>query len=189
MRSQVAGALFSVGLEHHCGIITLVERRLHAPALALLRPQVDAYLRGAWASYCASSEQLESFARGDDPPNADRIIKQLEQHDAFVDGSLNGLKVSAWPTLCDYNHGGSRQITRFLKNDGIEPNVEDDEFIDLLFYSEGWALMCAIGIAGLTSRADVAAEMGGLANQASHAHQHFTAALAASANTRLALKE
>lgn len=67
--------------------------------------------------------------------------------------------------------------------------MEDDELIDLLFYSEGWVLMCAIGIAGLISRKDVAAEMAGLANQASHAHQHFTAALAASANTRLAFKE
>jgi hypothetical protein len=146
-RMRAAGAAWWVSLEHHSSIILLVLNAKHASAYALLRPQIDAYLRGLWLSVSASEAELAGFLSGDRSPGGDKLARRLEAEGCFDPDSLTAIQKQIWATVCDYTHTGSRQITRHLTDSSIEPAHDPDELIELLSVAGAWALMSAIGVA------------------------------------------
>lgn len=157
---RTAGAVLSVALDMHTGIVTLVQHRLHAPALALLRPLIDAYVRGAWLSYCASDAEIARYLDGHNPAGGiDGMVAALEKEEAFSDGHLGKVKSRVWGTVCDFTHVGAGQVRRYLKANTIEPNISDEELIELLQAADSWAALATIAISDLAAREDIAAEV------------------------------
>lgn len=146
-RMRAAGAAWWVSLEHHSSIVFLIRNAKHASAYALLRPQIDAYLRGLWLSASASESELAGFLSGDDAPGGAKLGSRLEAEGCFDPNSLTSIQKQIWAAVCDYTHTGSRQISRHLIGSSIEQAHDPDELIELLSAAGGWALMSAIGVA------------------------------------------
>jgi hypothetical protein len=151
-KTQVAAALFFVVLDHHVGIIKLVEGRLHAPAMALLRPQWDSFLRGMWYSHVASAEESGEFRGGGKAPKPERIIKALENADIAAPGSLSSTHAQTWDILCDYAHSGSRQVNSHLSGDAVERTCSDSDLAGILKVASYHVLPAAFGVAELAGR-------------------------------------
>ncbi|MGE8655124.1 MAG: DUF6988 family protein [Achromobacter sp.] len=60
-RANMAFGMLNVALEHQDGIHALAALGHHHSALALLRPAIDAQIRGIWLYHCASEDQLRQF--------------------------------------------------------------------------------------------------------------------------------
>lgn len=139
-REQIAVALCHLSVEHHSGLITLIKERHFSPALALFRPQMEAWLRSMWASQQASEEELQAFMNGGEfvllankksggaqrkriPPPIREIIENVGDDDERE--ALLSNYNSTWKSLCDMTHGGSLQVNARLQGHGIETIYPD----------------------------------------------------------------
>lgn len=146
---RLAGAFWHVSLQHHLAIGSLVQEERLASAFALLRPLIDAYVRGLWVAHLASEIEIQGFTKGDDPPDTGKLVKRLETEGWFKGNNLSQIKQGIWPVLCDATHTGIRMVSCHLSDAEIGPVFDDEEILDLLGASDAWALMAAGSIASL----------------------------------------
>ena len=95
----------------------LVEEKLFASALALVRPLFESYLRGTWLLNAAAEAQIDDAGR-DRFPGAGDMVGDLEK----VGLSLTHVKQQWWKTLCSYTHTGYQQIGARLTSEGLGSN-------------------------------------------------------------------
>ena len=121
-RDRVAVAMFQHSLDLVDGSLVLLDHKLPGAALALGRPFLEAYVRGVWALYCASDEEISGFWESGRPSTwgFKGLAKVLEDH---------GLEQSAWvqkvaresKELNDLVHGGRLHLRGRIGADVIEP--------------------------------------------------------------------
>ncbi|HTP66452.1 MAG TPA: hypothetical protein VMJ66_13755, partial [Geobacteraceae bacterium] len=108
-RHRVAISLLHLCLEHHQGIHVLIDQNVIGSAFALLRPQLETYVRGVWFHHCAEDEQIQTFLEGGDPPRFGNLIEAIEQIEGFDCGTLSDIKNTVYRNLNDFTHGGATQ--------------------------------------------------------------------------------
>ena len=128
-RTNAAFSYGRIALEHGSAFQHLLAVDNPAPALALVRLQYEAVLRGSWILYAAPATWLEDFksqgAHGRKEttlfPKVFEMLDQLDMSPAesVLPQSLRALKDRAWDALNSYTHGGLRLMVRAL--DGFEP--------------------------------------------------------------------
>lgn len=150
-RSRVAVALFHLCIEHHKGIHTLVDFGVLGSAFALLRPQFEAFVRGAWFKECASDAQLRSYLSGNDPPNFGTLNKQLQSVEGFELTILGSLTKQGWRNLCDLTHGGALQVKARITPDEVTIAYKPSHIVDLLGLSSNLSLLAGVQIAAAAS--------------------------------------
>lgn len=151
LRNRVAGACFSVALDHFDGILTLLGRspKLYSSAYALIRPIFESYIRGMWFMHCATDEKIENFQEDKPyqlPKKIECLIKDVEQAGRF-EKQLSNTYTKDWANLCDYAHTGLLQIQRWNTAQAIEPNYLDDEILELISFVSALAILAAASIA------------------------------------------
>ena len=146
-RLRVVMALQHLCLEHHQGIHVLVSQGVIGSALALLRPQFETYVRGAWFYYCASDNQIKDFLKGNDPPRFGILIQDLEKVEAFDGGTLSELKKAAYKNLCDFTHGGTVQVKARNSSEGVISNYLPEHVINTVETSTAFSLQAAVAMA------------------------------------------
>jgi hypothetical protein len=77
LRVRSSGGCLAIAQDHHNAITLLLRLGLFAPAFALVRVALDAYVRGMWLFLCATEEQVEAFADGSKPPEFGGMLRQL----------------------------------------------------------------------------------------------------------------
>ncbi|MGJ7541903.1 DUF6988 family protein [Variovorax sp. LT1R16] len=140
-REQIAIALCHLSIEHHSGLITLIQERQLSPALAMFRPQMEAWLRSMWVSQQAPEKELQAFMKGEEfvlvankrnggvdkkkriPPPIREIIERVRD-DVEREALLSNYD-STWKSLCDMTHGGPLQVNARLQAHGIETIYPD----------------------------------------------------------------
>jgi len=112
--------------------------QLTASAMALVRPAFEAAVRGAWALYVASDEELANIEETihSKDMSLSRLISKLNSH-RFAPPSerLNWFAAFAETNksaLHDLTHGGMQQLYRRGDNHVIEPRFPQDEINRLL---------------------------------------------------------
>src|ERR1039458_10217040 len=60
-RARMAFGCLDLAVEHQSGIAVLADQPLWGPAFALLRIQLEAFVRGVWLARCATDDQLAWF--------------------------------------------------------------------------------------------------------------------------------
>lgn len=159
-RARLSGACFFVALDHHAALLLNAEHGLMASALALIRCEFDAYLRGCWLAFIATEKQVESFSEGVEPPKVWQIVRDLEEHPSFKSGVLKLVKDQTYPMMCDFNHTGIGQVSRNLTEEGIGRAYDDDAVVAVIHAASSWALLVLVALAslardeGLTRRAE-----------------------------------
>lgn len=165
---HVPAICFHVALTHHSAIIALLEQGTTVSALALLRPLIESYLRGAWIYHVADETAIDGFVRGDIELKAHAIVADLEKVEAFDQKRLSAIKKEIWSDLCDYTHCGGKTIFAHYAGDEIRPAYDEDWLCGALLSANSWALLSGLALALVAGRLDLATEF--LAESRTFAH-------------------
>ena len=149
-RVHVAGPCLCIAQEHHGSIVMLIADCRYASAFALLRSAIDAYVRGAWLTHCATEADVLLFVQDDrSPPGMDDMIGALERTDAYSGGELSRAIDRVRKALHSYTHTGGLHVQRWMAPGAIEAAYSPAEVESVLEYAEFVGLMSTIAIASL----------------------------------------
>lgn len=147
LRERLAIAALTVALHHHKALIFLLENDSYQSFMALLRPQMDAWVNGAWLHLCASEKELEDFASGKSRVQPKEIYERLEE--ALGNKVVAAIKLGRWKEMCDFTHTGINQLERNLTADTVEANYPEDELIRALEQANACAVIATTFAAGV----------------------------------------
>ena len=154
-RDWISVSLLHLSLEHCIGIIPLIEQNILGSALALLRPQFEAYINGIWIKWCANDKEIKEFKDGDTPTFQERInaIEKLEVYDQKI---LSKTKGKFWATYCDFTHGGYLQVITRNTKEGISYNFPPDFIENAVNSSVAYSLSAGVALAKIIDNEDLA---------------------------------
>lgn len=147
-RQRVALSCFAIAQQHHSAILILLDRPnpLHATAFALLRPLMEATLRGEWVLHCAIEEQVRSFVLGGKSQvDMASVIKALEKLHPESDAHRI-LYQGLWKVVSAYTHTFENQVQHWLVEGDVSPSYQQEQVAWLLTVSTGCFRMCASSI-------------------------------------------
>lgn len=147
-RSYLSGACLHTSIEHGFAILVLVDEDLYGSALALIRLQFEAYVRGMWLAQCASDSEVDKVGQ-DEFPTINKMIASLEEPGRLDGALLSMIKGEAWKPLNSLTHTGYQQIGPRLNKDGIGSYFDADQIRLALNWAEALTILCAIAYAGL----------------------------------------
>lgn len=153
-KSRVAIACFAIAQQHHSAILILIDRPnpLHATAFSLLRPLMEATLRGEWVLHCATDEQVRNFALGGKQQlDIASVIKALEK---LYPGSEAHriLYQDNWKNLSSYTHGFEHQVQHWLADGDVRPDYKPDQVAWLLNAGTACFRLCVSSILSLVTK-------------------------------------
>jgi nucleoside diphosphate kinase len=146
IRRHLSVALHHLAIEHHQAIHTLVHNDVWGSAFALLRPQIEAYVRGMWYGACANDEELKNHFRDIDPPPFKEQVKQLIAVGAVQD-NLMQIHTKTWRELCGFTHGGIAQVRNRLSQNEIATKYALKDVENLIHTSAVITLAAYAGMA------------------------------------------
>lgn len=155
-RARLSGACLFVALDHHAALLLNAEQGFVPSALALIRCEFDAYLRGCWLAFIADEEQVDGFSKGLEPPKVWELVRDLEKHPSFKSGVLQRVKDQTYSTMCDFNHTGIGQVSRNLTEEGIGRAYDDEEVVAAIHAASSWALLVVVALASLARNEELA---------------------------------
>jgi hypothetical protein len=161
-RNRISAAFFHLAMEHHGAIQVLVSYEpspLYGSAAALLRPQFEAYVRGAWYHRCASEQDLENFISDNNPPNIDNLIRGLETIPSYESGGLSSVKSDSWKLMCDLTHGGVSQAASRNSPTKITGNFTDEQVQGILHRAADISLLVSIALSKLLNNDAIANQL------------------------------
>ncbi|GLH68222.1 DUF6988 family protein [Geothrix edaphica] len=143
IRLRVGLGLLHQSLEHMDSICELISMGLVGSAFALLRPQYEACLRGAWILASATDGEIDAFMRGGEPPKAGVMVGAVG---AILGAENNLFRVfhsDVYPHLHDFTHGGAMQVNSRNSPTEITSDYAPDGMI--------WLMRNSAVIAGLAA--------------------------------------
>lgn len=161
LKTQLAAGCHFAALDHHAGIALLFSSGLYSPALALMRPLFEAYIRGIWLSDCATESQVSDFVSGNwkKTSNIGSMIARLEKTKTFGTGVLEKSKIANWETLCGFTHTGIQQVQMCLSRNAVERSCSDQEIDEALNFAGACAVMAGIATASLANNKEAASRI------------------------------
>jgi len=147
-RSHLSSACLITAIEHGIAILVLIDEGLHGSALALVRLQFEAYVRGTWLAQCAGDNEVDKAGQ-DEFPKMAYMITALERPGLLDNALLSKIKLDAWDSLNSLTHTGYQQIGGRLDKDGVGSCFDDNQIQVALNWATSWTLLAAVGIAGL----------------------------------------
>jgi hypothetical protein len=158
-RSRVAISLLHLSNEHHQGIHTLVQHGVIGSAFALLRPQFESFIRGAWFDQCASDDEISGFLEGKRRPKLDLLIAALEGTPAYAGSVLSEIMSSAGANFHDFTHGGVTQVKARITATEIRQAYDPAHICGLLDASVAIAYMASLAISTAAGTTELAGKL------------------------------
>lgn len=156
VRTRLAAGCLDMALEHQKAIILLTSRSLFGSAAALIRLEVDAYVRGVWILYCASDAEVYAYGEDKHKRPFGSMIEDIEKLDAYNVGTLSRFKKASWAAMNSFTHTGIFQVARRNTVDEIRPNYTDAEVVDGLTTANSFGILTAIAIANIAGDEELA---------------------------------
>ncbi len=150
-RSRVAFACFACAQQHQSAILILLQREnpLEATAFALLRPLLEATLRGEWILHCATNEQVKTFALGGKKQlDMSSVVQALEKMHPGSDAHKI-LYSNLWAFVSAYTHTYEHQVQHWL-GDEVAPSYPDEQIAWLLKSSCACLALCTASVCSLS---------------------------------------
>jgi hypothetical protein len=147
-RVHLAAGCLHTAVEHGQAIVVLVAEGIYGSALALMRLQFEAYVRGIWLLHGATDESVDRAGQDKFPPMGE-MITDLEQPGRFDAGILSRVKAASWAPLNSLTHTGYLQIGARLSAAGIGSNFEEGHVRDALNWADALAILAVVGFAGI----------------------------------------
>ncbi len=124
LRAEIAFDAGLLTLEHSTAALELIESGRTSSAIALMRPQFEALVRGVWLAHAASDLWVEKLSQpltlaaqrqANEGPMLAEMLKQLEaaaDSPAHIVGQLKEYRDVSWKVLNSFSHGGIHPLTR-----------------------------------------------------------------------------
>lgn len=147
-RGSAVMAMHDQVLEHHVGLVALAEHGIFGPAIALLRPIVEGYLRGVWLERLSTPEAVARFLGSEAQMDAAAMLHVLHRTDRLGDAAP---LLAAWEASPLHKHPFlAPELLLALPAEGqldtrFVPRL--DEVIDTLVIGTGIALLSTMKIA------------------------------------------
>lgn len=138
-RSSNAAACLHIALEHQRAVLQLYSGTCPISAGAILRSQVEAYVKGAWLRNCATDAQVNRFMKDRDPKPFTSMVAALEESDKGYSAELAEVLILAWRSLSNYIHSSAAQVSSRISDSEIVGRYITAEVVD------GIRLSSAIG--------------------------------------------
>lgn len=161
--SLIPGLQYDQCIEHHVGILGLVDHHVYGSAFALLRASTESLVRGVWLQNCASADQLDTFTDNDKLPRKltfNDMVAACEAATGFEEAWWLKSLTASWDAMNSYTHSGTLQLGRRLQGKEIYPNYEPEEIIEVLRASATSALVALKQIAKIASMDTLVTEVG-----------------------------
>lgn len=155
-RSKLAAGLLYTSNLHHYSIIELSMKNMLGSAFALLRPQLETYIRAVWVMNCASAEAVQKFCAGEEPPRINVQLREIEELEEFSGGHLSTYKNQVWALLCDFTHGGGVQAAWHIGNSFVGCAFTHLQVKSLYQQADTMALKSSLAIAKLCNNEEIA---------------------------------
>lgn len=137
-------------LEYHVGLVALAEHGIFGPAVVLLRPMVEGYLRGVWLEGLASPAAVARFLASEEPLDADAMLRVLRKANRLADA---GPWLLAWEASPLHRHPllSLERMAATPAAGQLDSRFMPDfvEVIDALLLGTGIALLSTMKIATL----------------------------------------
>ena len=158
LTSRLSAGCHFTSLQDHAGIAVLFSLGLYAPALALLRPVFESYVRGIWLSDCAKQAQISDFANGawQKIPSIRKMVDELENTASFGTGYLAESLLLNWQTLCGFTHTGIEQVQVHISGGSVESCCSPEQIDEALNFAGACAIMAGIALATLADNVAIA---------------------------------
>ena len=78
-RESMTLGFLTIAQAHHSSVVVLLMEDRPASALALIRPQFEACLRGLWVCYSATDAELDRCLAKDTLPSAATLVSRLSR--------------------------------------------------------------------------------------------------------------
>lgn len=143
-RPRVAYACYSIAREHHAASLLLLAREQpsYATAFALLRPTLEASLRGDWIAACASEEDVKTFALGGKKQlDISSLVKALQLKSNATD-MHDVIYKNLWSVVSAYTHTYEHQVQHWLAFEPPIPNYSPEQIGWLLNASTACLAVC-----------------------------------------------
>ncbi|WP_241061063.1 DUF6988 family protein [Achromobacter xylosoxidans] len=154
LAKRVGVGFLYLSLEHLFAIITLTRKSQFASAFALMRPQYEAAIRGAWFSFSATDKQAERFLEGRSPPAIQVQIDDLVAARPDMEG-LHAIHKGSWDWLNDFTHGGEVLIKSRFRDGRIDCAITDTHAATNLAHTRRFGLVVAVWFAEIAGREDL----------------------------------
>jgi len=161
-RIRLSIALIDISFEHYYSLSKLVEMKLYGSAAALLRPQMESYIKGLWlkseatdgeVSNFKSNGQLKSRTKKNGKKKANKFfyeyIDELSSIDTDLQEVLKMNKDDVWAALNGYTHGGLIAVSRRFKDGQIKSNYDDKTVDNLAHFANQYAVFALSFLGGL----------------------------------------
>lgn len=142
-RDGLSLCYWSLIFEHHQGTLLLFRTKHYAPAFALLRPIVEAFLRLDVAIH-GTEAQLVSLKKGTYQTEYTTLGEQIDER--FGLSSFGRLFTTAKKSLHGFTHGGLEQLLRRFRGTDIIANYPDGEIRDAVQFTTMLVFFAALEV-------------------------------------------
>jgi hypothetical protein len=158
-RNSGAASLFDLAHEHAKSIAILIGHKLFGSAYALLRPCIEAYIRGSWLLYCATDDEVTRFTSRDAKwPSLKQQMSELSKHHVVPKGFDRYLG-KTMGMLDALTHGLSTQMKWRFNESRIEFVITEENICELVREISFISIMAHLGIAEIAKNENVEKEL------------------------------
>ena len=164
-RNWLSAAYFGLSIRHQAALVTLFENNLPHSALALIRPQLEAFIRGTWVRRCATNEQIDKLSSTEIDvkfPSIPKMIEAIESTPAYCNESLSAYRKQSFEIHNDFTHGGKRQLILLSAEKYIDDAVDSEIVIAALKNSTRLGLLASIEMCALDEASHIAEKLANL---------------------------
>lgn len=138
---QMAHPCFDLAIEHHAAICMLSNEKLYGSMYAMLRVELEAYVKGVWLYHVATDEQFAKYEKIE----FGALIREIEDKLGINEGVLHFLKSNYWKIFNSFTHTGYQAIVRRTNETHTGPvNYPTEEIISALRCTGLIALLSAV---------------------------------------------
>ena len=137
LRATYATSLFYISLDWHRAIVLLTAQQYRGPAITLIRPILESWIKGTWIITVPLDDEIERIT-GDNNYWRSKSLKELgsqvNEKNEFLGGLMQNLLTSVNPYLNACIHSNNAHLNRYFNKETrtIEPNVPDNEMAFML---------------------------------------------------------
>ena len=131
LRERTGAKILQHSLDIDDAILILLDAQLPGPALTLVRPLFESYVRGVWLLQISSDNEIEEFINGKCPTFYE-LLEAIGNDQQSGGAWIHANKNANWSSFNDLTHGGNQHVKRRNTQEAIEPNYPESELEALI---------------------------------------------------------
>ena len=150
-REQYAAHHFYIALDWYRAVILLTASQFRGPALTLVRPMLESWIKGTWIKLVASDDQIEDVTTSskfwiEKSMRLWDLINEVKEKDEFLGEWMKGLWANVDQYLNDCIHGNNQYLNLYLNKETrtLEGNIPEDLMAFMLDLTNSVALGAAL---------------------------------------------